>query len=162
MLLIVGGALQRHGEGTVHLLTCGGFRKPAILRDLGLGIAGLDDDYADAERPHFQAQRFAHALQRELGALYSDWYGMAIRPPMEPTLTMHPPPWRRMIGSTKMRAALRRPRVPLIQAHTAHSRHPRWDGPATYHSPGKMPLAKIASKHCAARNPRDCLRVYTP
>ncbi len=35
-----------------------------------------------------------------LEALYNGWYGMAIRPPMEPMLTMYPLPWRRMMGST--------------------------------------------------------------
>jgi hypothetical protein len=92
----------------------------------------------------------AWASHANLEALYSDWYGM-IWPPMEPALTIYPLPWRRMMGSTEMKASLRRPRVPLIQAHTAHSRRPR-----------KMPLSKIASKHCEARNPRDRLRVYMP
>src|SRR5260370_32301013 len=58
--------VQSRGVRTVDLLVRSGLRDPAVLSDLGFGVAGLDDDHADAERPYFQAQGFGHALQREL------------------------------------------------------------------------------------------------
>jgi hypothetical protein len=64
-------------------------------------------------------------------------------------------------NTAEIHAALRRPRVPVFQARTAHGRHRRWDGPAVYHSPEKKArLPRPPAAIYAARNPRDCRRPY--
>jgi hypothetical protein len=73
VLLIVGGALQRCGEGTVDLLVLCGIRHPAVSGDFGPGVAGLDDDHADAERRTSKRGDSVIPSGANLDALYNGW-----------------------------------------------------------------------------------------